>query len=627
MKTSLIAYRVADFLKQHPPFQSVRMDDLLPLAESGRVTFHSEDEMVCQQGLPCRPCFWVIQQGSVELIDEPAGTIRDLLTVGDIFGADRFAGRDQYTYTARTTCDVILYALDTATFAQLRDRSPAVDRYLRALLSVQTVPAQSLASESAADGAWLPVSALTEAILKAHLVCRSKQTPIGEVAAAMLASNCHVAAITNSAGFPLGIVTDVVLRAALAEGMTAATPVGEIMQTQFPVASLGYSLEDAILTMMRERESFVVVTKDGSSSAPVEGVITETTVQLLSGVNPSLLVRRTKVAESIDELALVRDRVYAFVSQHLQDSSAIGWFSEFLTAFLHTLTVRLLDLCRAQLEREGLPTPDVRWCWLFFGVAGRGELLTPVVPWGAFVIGGGTREDITWFERLAARMQEAYAACGLTLAGEPYPFELARSLEDWKSIYTKLLDDPLSERIYQRRRLFDFQLAAGDATLAESLRLEIQTRLKDASAAVALLGNDCLESFPPLTLFQNLVVEIDGSRRASLDLSRTALEPLADVARVFALASGDVCPGSTFDRLMKAATLLPQHAPLILEAAEAFRVLLLEQCRTGIRESSDGALLYPAVLGRYEQLLLKSAFRAVMRIMEFTYANAFALKG
>lgn len=628
MRTSLISYRVADFLKQHPPFQSVRIDELLPLAQSGRVTFHSEDEIVCTQGQPCKPWFWVIQQGSVELIEEPAGAIRDLLTVGDIFGADRFAGRENYTYSARTTCDVILYALDLETFAQLRARWLTVDRYVRALLSVQTVPASAGQGEVTAHPAWLPVSALTEAILKAHLVCRSKETSIGEVAAAMLASNCHVAAVTNAAGFPLGIVTDVVLRAALAEGMTAAMAVGEIMQTRFPVAPLGLSLEESILMMLRERESFVVVTNDGSSATPVEGVITETTVQLLSGVSPSLFVRRTKEAESMKELAVLGERVYAFVQQHLNEAGAVGWFSEFLTSFLHTLTVRILELCQTQLEREGFRSPSARWCWVFFGAAGRGELLTPVVPTGALVFDDScSAEDASWFERLGTRLLEGYAACNLASCNSPVPLPaIAQSAGAWKATFRKLLEDPLFARIHHWRALFDFQAAAGDSSLAEEIRTDIRHLLTDAPAAIALLGNDCLESFPPLTLFQDLVVEVDGSRRSALNLSTTALEPLADVGRVFALAAGDPVPSGTINRLMQAADHFPEHAALILEAAEAVRVLLLEQCRTGIRERSDGCLLYPALLSRYEQLLLKSAFRSVVRVMEFTYANAFSLK-
>jgi CBS domain-containing protein len=37
--TAAISYRVADFLKQHPPFHVMQEEDLLKLARQGRVKF------------------------------------------------------------------------------------------------------------------------------------------------------------------------------------------------------------------------------------------------------------------------------------------------------------------------------------------------------------------------------------------------------------------------------------------------------------------------------------------------------------------------------------------------------------------------------------------------------------
>ena len=40
MELSAISYRVADFLKQHPPFHAIADADLLQLSAHGRVRFH-----------------------------------------------------------------------------------------------------------------------------------------------------------------------------------------------------------------------------------------------------------------------------------------------------------------------------------------------------------------------------------------------------------------------------------------------------------------------------------------------------------------------------------------------------------------------------------------------------------
>ena len=50
MDTSVISYRVADFLKRHPPFQAMPEADLLELAARGRVRFYEPNEYIlCQE--------------------------------------------------------------------------------------------------------------------------------------------------------------------------------------------------------------------------------------------------------------------------------------------------------------------------------------------------------------------------------------------------------------------------------------------------------------------------------------------------------------------------------------------------------------------------------------------------
>ena len=72
MDTSAIAYRVADFLKQYPPFESIDDADLRELAAGGRVRFFEPNEFILWQGEPHKPYVFVIQQGTVSLWDDSA---------------------------------------------------------------------------------------------------------------------------------------------------------------------------------------------------------------------------------------------------------------------------------------------------------------------------------------------------------------------------------------------------------------------------------------------------------------------------------------------------------------------------------------------------------------------------
>ena len=89
MDTSEIRYRVADFLKKHPPFNAVDDTDLVALAAHGRVRFFPNHEFLAWQGEPHKTHVLVIQQGTVSLWDESGSQaeLRDVRGPGDWLGA------------------------------------------------------------------------------------------------------------------------------------------------------------------------------------------------------------------------------------------------------------------------------------------------------------------------------------------------------------------------------------------------------------------------------------------------------------------------------------------------------------------------------------------------------------
>ncbi len=64
-----------------------------------------------------------------------------------------------------------------------------------------------------------------------------------------------------------------------------------------------------------------------------------------------------------------------------------------------------------------------------------------------------------------------------------------------------------------------------------------------------MLANDCLANMPPLTFFQDAVLDKSGEQTTVFKLEESALRPLVDVGRVFGLATRRVVGTSTVDRL------------------------------------------------------------------------------
>ena len=133
-----------------------------------------------------------------------------------------------------------------------------------------------------------------------------------------------------------------------------------------------------------------------------------------------------------------------------------------------------------------------------------------------------------------------------------------------------------------------------------------------------VLANDCLASLPPLTFYEDDVVDSVGEHGSTFRLEHSALRPLVDVGRVFGMAAGATLGRSTLERFAAARTLLPEHERIFREAADTFRIVLWQQGRVGISQGTSGADLPPALLSRHDRQVLKSGFRSILRLLEFT---------
>ncbi|MEQ1729557.1 MAG: putative nucleotidyltransferase substrate binding domain-containing protein, partial [Vicinamibacterales bacterium] len=255
-------------------------------------------------------------------------------------------------------------------------------------------------------------------------------------------------------------------------------------------------------------------------------------------------------------------------------------------------------------------------CWCFCGASGRGESLTRHTPQLVLIA-----EDEQGREELQAcyeRVTEALAGCDYLVRSDlafDHAFFVAPTAE-WQSRYAGWLQDPVRTQMYLARPLFDLRPIHG----RESLWHDAVRALEGAVQPdfIKVLANDCLASLPPLTFFQDAVVDESGGQTGVFRLEHSALRPLVDVGRVFGLAARKVLGTSTLERFALARTLLPEHESIFRDASQTLRILLWQQARIGIAQGTSASELPPALLSRHDRHALKSGFRSILRLLEFT---------
>lgn len=589
MQTAAIPYRVADFLKQHPPFQFIDEPDLVALASRGRVKFHTADEYICWQSSPHTPYLYVIQQGSVSLWDESSDppTLRDIRGAGDSIGIERFNGSPASLYSAKAASEVMIYALYAADFEPLLARYPRAAQYVAAY---SAVTADYQASGERPQPHEIFLADLVRD--RAPLQCPAS-TSIQEAARLLSESGAQALALTDGRDLAAFLTPPDLLHWIASGASNPQQPAHHIARAAAVTLAPETLVSSCVLAMAESRASAAALTNDGSPHTTLQSIVTASSLAPAFGDDPTKLLHEIESAPRLDSLRALNERAHAWILDKLSAPSALDWLASWADLVNRRVLERLLQL-------TGNHHPEQLYC--FYGAAGRQEHLTAVAPRIA-VIGAAPPS-----------LESALAECGY-LSPEPL---LAGSLEEWKARFSGWIRDPISTQVYHSRPCFDLRPVHGPGQIFLALESHVRAELAAEPAFLRILANDCLSSLPPLTFYRDLVVEESGERTDTFRLKTSVLEPLVDVARVFSLASGSPLGASTRERFQRARRLLPSQDSIFREASETMRVVLYHQARAGLRLRSSGADLPLSILSRLDRQVLKSGFRSVHNLLEYT---------
>lgn len=603
METAAISYRVADFLKQHPPFHSMEEEDLLKLARTGRVRFFEPNEYILWQE-SARLQVFVIQQGTVCLWDEKGADAKlsDVRGAGDMLGIDQLDTSRSNPYSARSASDVLIYAFPADEFESLVMKYPYAQQYVSAH---GTVTAEYQPPEVRRDPQNIFLHEL--AARKNVPVCDARAT-IREAARQMLATGDDAIVVLDTERRASGVLTARSLLKWIENGTgDAGQPVDTLLDAAPPAIAANASVTDGVLAMGGADAGILAITSDGKANGSVHAIVTSRDLGQVFGDQPVEILRDISHAPDADALRDLNQRARALALHYLTSASSSDWLTRFTACVDAGIMKRIIAIAVPE---------ELTACWCFSGSSGRGESLTMLLPQIVLIAEDGHAQQR--FMDAYQRVSDLLGECGY-LPDVDRPFEPsfhAASLGEWKQRFCDWINDPILKQIYLARPMFDLRPVCGrqslwqevDATVTASVNREF----------LNILANDCLASLPPLTFFQNAVLDETGAEMAVFHLEQNALRPLVDVGRVFGAAAGRVLGSSTLERFAMARTLLPDRSSIFREASEALRVVLWQQGRAGIAQRTAGTDLPPALLSRYDRQVLKSGFRSILRLLEFT---------
>ncbi len=629
--SNTIPERIADFLKEYPPFSLLDKELLRAIAGRAVVQYRLPGEIIFRQGEMPGQFIFVVREGAVHLLQEQYGSERliEQCDEGDVFGVRPLLADDPYALTARVVEESLIYAVSLEGFEQPMRDNPRIAYYLSSNLAVgaartyQRIHQGKFRShkDQLLDGDFALPEIQSIDGSKAPVVC-TPETEIQAAATVMSQQGVGSIIIVNAQNKPVGIITDKDLRHKVATGLVSITqPVTAIMTSPVVTVPTRITVAQVQIEMIRRRIHHLCLTEDGTDQSPVVGIISHHDLLVLQGNNPAVLVREIRRSQHTDQLRRIRSRAEDLLKKYLYQEVAIGYIASIVTEINDAMIERVLELCAIELEQENRWKPEAGFCWLALGSAGRGEQLLRTDQDNALIFENVAETEYAkvqnYYLELARRANDKLNACGFEycpanmMAGNP---QWCMSLDQWKQQFSSWIFGPVPKAVLHCNIFFDYRPVYGNQELAETLTAHISQSIRDQSIFLGFLAKNALEYPPPLTFFRNVMVESSGEHKDEFDVKTRAMMPLADAARVLALHVQYTGPPGTIHRFEKMVEMEPHNRELFESAIDAYEMLMRYRTTQGLQNGNSGRFFNPADLSKMERMNLRNSFQPIKEL-------------
>jgi len=623
-----IATRIADFLKNFPPFDVCSLEEINRIATSTKVMYFEKDNNIFSVNQTPLNHFYIVKEGAIGLYRniDSEDILVDICDTGDIFGLRALMQHDSYAMDAVSREESILYGIDVAILHQILKTNSKVHKFLRAsfasnrktlVLESQTDSLSTAPQDTETNAAYFteiqPVK-----INKTPVIC-SPLHSIKEAAIQMSEQRVGSIVIIENE-LPIGIVTDKDLRIKVATGaFDILGPITTIMSSPVQTFPESLSIAEAQIAMLSHKISHLCITQDGTLKTPVLGILSEHDIIVLHGNNPSVFIKEIKRATTTEQLAQIRKKTTILLHNYLEKKVPIYFVSRIISTINEHITEKIIQFSESEMTYKA-PVP---YTWLSLGSQGRREQLLMTDQDNALIFNDvpiEQRENVSaYFLSLSEKITKK-----LQLVGFQYcPADMMASnpswcltLSDWKTQFKHWIHKPTSEAVLKCTIFFDIHAVFGSKQLYQQLMDSIFFEIQRYEIFLNFLGQNALRNPPPLSFFRQFLVEQNGEHKDQFDLKSRALMPLIDAARLLCLSLQIPNAINTSHRFEQLAIAEPQNKLLYNACRNAFKILLRFRTIQGLKHNNSGRYIVLSELSKNDKLSLKNCFKSIKEVQE-----------
>ncbi|WP_300440982.1 DUF294 nucleotidyltransferase-like domain-containing protein [Christiangramia sp.] len=624
-----IATRIADFLRNFPPFSLLENSQLEVVAREIKVIYFKQGETIFAKDENVHEYFYIVQKGAVDLqkIDENHNpeTI-DKCDEGDIFGLRPLFAKENYQINAITDEESVIYAIPLHIFRPYAISNANVGNFLMESFASNTRNPYSTENRGKLISEDEDISFKQEALFELQpiniikkIVTVSPETSIKK--SAILMSNKNVGSvIVVENKKPVGIVTDVDFRELVVTGkFPIEKTISEVMNSPVICYSKELTISQAQLTMMKHNINHICITKDGTPNTKVKGIVSEHDIMVSQGNNPAVLMKAIKRAGSTKKLKRIRNKISTLLNGYLKSNIPLTHISNIIFELNDATIKRTIERC---IEKMESPVP-VRFAWMSLGSQGRKEQLLHTDQDNALIFEDVPEEKLEetrlYFLKLAKKITKrlniiGYQFCPAEMMARNPKYCL--SLSEWKDQFSQWVTSSGKDEILLCQIFFDFDISYGDVRLTNQLSDHVFEILKGNRNFLNRLAAQALRNPSPLGFFRQFLVEHDGEKKDLFDIKKRGILPLTDAARVLILEHQVKNISNTAERFQKLAQLEPNNKEIYQACAYSSKVLIKFRTKQGLKNKDNGRFINLEDLGKEDKIKLKRCFKTIKEIQE-----------
>ncbi|MBL0012531.1 MAG: CBS domain-containing protein [Flavobacterium sp.] len=632
---NVIAERIAEFLREFPPFNNLSLEELKLVSNSIRVINLEKQKVLFQINDSLHDSFYVVASGVINLsvIADAEETLLNKCLPGDVFGLRPFFAKNNYMMTAKAREESIVYAIPITTFRPFVAQNAEVLNFLLESFANNSNDPRDrenkgklLSDNVVFSGQQSDIHYLQSLSYNKTPIKVSASSIVRDVAQLMTDNLTNSVFVTDNA-FPIGIVTDTDIRSKIGTGRFLITnTVDKIMSSPVITVTENVSLAEAQLLMLKNNVSHLCVTQDGSEKSDIKGVISEHDLIVAQASNPGVLIKEIKRSKDAKDLKHVRSRLTEIIQTSISKNVPLTHVCNIAGEINLAIVKRSIELSILDLG-----SPPARFAFLCIGSQGRKEqlLLTDQDNILVFedVATDKYKEVKDYFLKLSKKTINILEKVGYDICPNGHNASnilWCKSLTDWIKQYENWMNTPgeISNEISSI--FFDYEIAFGEPKIEEAITNVIFKNIKKQKLFFDYLGNDAIKKPAPLSFFKKFNVEEDGIHKDKFDIKTKALMPLIDGARLFTMSNNIKGINNTYMRFKQLAMDDPKHSEIFLNCAEAFLVLSKFRTLEGLRNDNSGQYITIEELSKADREILKSAL-APMKDLEELIKDSFQL--